>query len=84
MGKKFGLQNKERQMVYENTAKWVGTLTLNDETQVLAGLVLALAEDYDKTRNTSTAGELRKAINELRRLTMAVEVHDPLEQLLTR
>lgn len=71
-------------MVYENTAKWVGTLTLNDETQVLAGLVLALAEDYDKTRNTSTAGELRKAINELRRLTMAVEVHDPLEQLLTR
>lgn len=71
-------------MVYESTATWVATLPLNDESKVIAGLVLALAEDYDKTRNTSTAGELRKAINELKRITSTVESHDPLEELLTR
>jgi hypothetical protein len=71
-------------MVYESTAKWVATISLNDESTVIADLVLALAEDYDKTRNTSTAGELRKAINELKRITAVVESHDPLEQLLTR
>ena len=71
-------------MVYESTAKWVSTLPITDDTRPLADLCLALAEEYDKTRNTSTAGELRKTMNELRRAVTTEVSHDPLEELLTR
>lgn len=71
-------------MVYESTKTWLGTLTLNIETQVLADLALALAARYDEKGETSTAGELRKTMNELRLALSKVEVHDPLEDLLKR
>lgn len=71
-------------MVYESTKNWVETLTLNVESQVLADLALALAKRYDDKGETSTAGELRKTINELRAQTSNVVSVDPLEQLLTR
>lgn len=71
-------------MVYESTKKWVETLTLNVESQVLADLALALAARYDDKGETSTAGELRKTINELRAQVSSVVEVDPLETLLTR
>lgn len=69
-------------MVYKSTKDWVATLTLNVETQVLADLALALAARYDEKGETSTAGELRKTMNELRAALSQVEPHDPLEELL--
>lgn len=71
-------------MVYESTLKWIETLTLDVECQVLADLGLALARRYDEKGETSTAGELRKTLNELRSRVNAVETVDPLEKLLTR
>ena len=71
-------------MVYESTSKWIATLTLDVESQVLADLALALAARYDDKGETSTAGELRKTLNELRTKLANVEPADPLETLLTR
>jgi hypothetical protein len=71
-------------MVYESTSKWIATLTLDVESQVLADLALALAKRYDDKGETSTAGELRKTLNELRTKLANVEPVDPLETLLTR
>jgi hypothetical protein len=71
-------------MVYESTKTWIETLELTIETRVLADLALGLAARYDEKGETSTAGELRKTLNELRAMVGAVEKVDPLEQLLTR
>ena len=71
-------------MVYESTKTWLETLMLTIETQVLADLALALAKRYDEKGETSTAGELRKTMNELRLALSKVEQHDPLEDLLKR
>ena len=71
-------------MVYESTSKWIATLTLDVESQVLADLALALAKRYDDKGETSTAGELRKTLNELRTKLASIEPVDPLETLLTR
>jgi hypothetical protein len=71
-------------MVYESTRTYIETLPLNIETQVLADLALGLAARYDDKGETSTAGELRKTLNELRAMVGAVEKVDPLEALLKR
>mgnify|MGYP000712289275 FL=1 len=71
-------------MVYESTKTWIETLELTIETRVLADLALGLAARYDEKGETSTAGELRKTLNELRAMVGAVKKVDPLEQLLTR
>jgi hypothetical protein len=49
---------------------------------VLANLALMLAARYDEKGETSTAGELRKTMNELRAAIDAEPEHDPLENLL--
>ena len=65
--------------------KWLATLELSLDQQVLANLTLRLAEDYDNSGNTSTAGELRKTLNELKRALKEAQVEfDPLEELLKR
>jgi hypothetical protein len=71
-------------MVYESTRAYIETLPLNIETKVLADLALGLAARYDDKGETSTAGELRKTLNELRAMIGAVEKVDPLEALLKR
>ena len=68
--------------MYEVTKAWVDTLELNVETRVLAILALMLASRYDEKGETSTAGELRKTMNELRAALDAEPEHDPLENLL--
>lgn len=69
-------------MVYESTRKYVETLALDVETTVLADLALGLAARYDEKGETSTAGELRKTMNELRASLNAEPEFDPLENLL--
>jgi hypothetical protein len=71
-------------MVYESTRVWIETLALTIETRVLADLALALAKRYDEKGETSTAGELRKTLNELRSALAKVEEFNPLEDLLKR
>jgi hypothetical protein len=71
-------------MIYETTKNWVETLTLDVETQVHADLALALAARYDDKGETSTAGELRKTINELKAMIGKVEETSPLRELLKR
>lgn len=71
-------------MVYESTRAYIETLELTIETRVLADLALGLAGRYDEKGETSTAGELRKTLNELRAMVGAVEKIDPLEDLLKR
>jgi hypothetical protein len=71
-------------MVYESTAAYIETLDLTIETRVLADLALGLASRYDDKGETSTAGELRKTLNELRAMVGAIEKVDPLEALLKR
>ena len=68
--------------MYEVTKAWVDTLQLNVETRVLANLALMLAQRYDEKGETSTAGELRKTMNELRSALDAEPDFDPLENLL--
>jgi len=70
--------------MHETVKRYIDGLQLNDETAVLAHLALSLAQVYDETRNTSTAAELRKTMNELRRMFDADAGQDPLEALLTR
>jgi hypothetical protein len=55
------------------------------ESQVHADLALALAQRYDDKGETSTAGELRKTLNELKTMLANRESEpDELETLLTR
>lgn len=68
--------------MYEVTKAWVDTLQLNVETRVLANLALMLAARYDDKGETSTAGELRKTMNELRSALNSEPDFDPLENLL--
>jgi hypothetical protein len=71
-------------MIYETTKKWIETLELDVESQVHADLALALASRYDEKGETSTAGELRKTLNELKAMIgKPVEVN-PLRELLKR
>lgn len=84
MGKKFEMETETREMVYESTRKYVETLALDVETTVLADLALGLAARYDEKGETSTAGELRKTLNELRAMVNSVPQVDPLDELLTR
>lgn len=71
-------------MVYESVKKYIATLALDVSSQVLADLALGLAERYDEKGETSTAGELRKTLNELRAIIGNRPEVDPLEELLTR
>ena len=72
-------------MITERIQKWLGTLDLNLEQQVLAEIALALAREFDDKHNTSTAAELRKTILELQRtLKGSGEEYDPLAESLTR
>jgi hypothetical protein len=68
--------------MFEVTKAWIDTLQLNVETRVLANLALMLASRYDEKGETSTAGELRKTMNELRAALSAEPDFDPLENLL--
>lgn len=71
--------------MYETIKEWLDTLELSLDQKVLANLALKLAADYDSTGNTSTAGELRKTLNELKRALNESKVeYDPLEDLLKR
>jgi phage regulator Rha-like protein len=75
-------ENEKGSKMYEVTKAWVDTLELNVETRVLANLALMLAARYDEKGETSTAGELRKTMNELRAALSAEPDFDPLENLL--
>ena len=68
--------------MHEVTKAWIDTLQLNVETRVLANLALMLAARYDEKGETSTAGELRKTMNELRSALNPEPDSDPLENLL--
>ena len=71
-------------MIYETTKNWIETLSLDVESQVHANLALALAARYDDKGETSTAGELRKTINELKVMIGKPEQVNPLRELLKR
>lgn len=72
-------------MILETTKNWIATLELDVESQVHADLALALAARYDDKGETSTAGELRKTLNELKSMIANRQTEpDELEQLLTR
>jgi hypothetical protein len=72
-------------MIYKTTKAWIETLQLDVESQVHADLALALALRYDDKGETSTAGELRKTLNELKSMIANRQTEpDELEQLLTR
>ena len=71
-------------MIYETTKKWIETLDLDVESQVHADLALALASRYDDKGETSTAGELRKTLNELKGMLNKPELTSPLMELLKR
>ena len=71
-------------MMYETTKNYLATLTLDVESQVHADLALALATRYDDKGETSTAGELRKTINELKVMIGKPEQVNPLRELLKR
>jgi hypothetical protein len=71
-------------MIYETTLKWIATLQLDVESSVHADLALALARRYDDKGETSTAGELRKTINELKAMIGKPEEVSPLRELLKR
>jgi hypothetical protein len=71
-------------MIYETTKRWIETLELDVESQVHGDLALALASRYDDKGETSTAGELRKTINELKAMIGKPEQVNPLRELLKR
>lgn len=72
-------------MVYEALEKYLESLTLTFDLQVLSGLALGLAASFDKDGNTSTAAELRKTVLEIKRQVDATTANfDPLESMLTR
>lgn len=71
--------------MFETVSKWLAICELDVESQVHADLALALARRYDDKGETSTAGELRKTINELKSM-LANKPAEPsdLEKLLAR
>ena len=71
--------------MHETIKAWLETVELDVEKQVHANLVLELAKMFDTDHLTSTGAELRRAVNDLKRLIEAgiVEV-DPLEEILKR
>ena len=72
-------------MIEKAIEEWLNALNLNLEQNVLAGLALRLAKNFDSEANTSTAAELRKTVLELQRQLAATQVDfDPIEELLTR
>ena len=72
-------------MVHSSLEKYLGSLTLTFDLEVLAGLALGLAASFDKDGNTSTAAELRKTVLEIKRQVDATAADfDPLESMLTR
>jgi hypothetical protein len=71
-------------MIYQKIQAWLETLTLTIETEVHASLALALAQRYDEKGETSTAGELRKTINELKTMLGDTDEISPLAELLKR
>jgi hypothetical protein len=69
----------------EKLELWLSGLTLDPRTSVLADLVLELAADYERTRNTSTAEAIRKNIMEISRVNDIPEPEvDPLAELIKR
>jgi hypothetical protein len=78
------LDKGNKAMLYETTKKWLDTLELTIEAQLHADLALALAARYDDKGETSTAGELRKTVNELKTIVGRVEEESPLRELLKR
>ena len=70
----------------EETIKaWLATCELDVEKQVHADLVIELAKMFDADHLTSTGAELRRAVNDLKRLIDAgKEEVDPLEEILKR
>jgi hypothetical protein len=70
----------------EQTIKeWLDTVELDLEKRVHADLCLSLARLYDREQLTSTAAELRRAVNDLKKLIEGDKVEvDPLEQILKR
>jgi hypothetical protein len=77
-------QSRRNQMMYETTKNYLATLSLDVESQVHADLALALAARYDEKGETSTAGELRKTLNELKVMIGKPEQVNPLRELLKR
>jgi len=77
--------SKGKVEMHETIKAWLDTVELDLEKQVHAGLCLSLAEMFDKDHLTSTAAELRRAVNDLKRLIdgSAVEI-DPLAEMLKR
>jgi hypothetical protein len=71
-------------MIFETTKNWIDTLQLDVESQVHADLALALASRYDDKGETSTAGELRKTLNELKAMIGKPAEVNPLRELLKR
>jgi hypothetical protein len=64
---------------------WLDTCDIDIEKQVHAQLCLNLARMYDRDPMTSTAAELRRAVNDLKRLIEGSKVEvDPLEEILKR
>lgn len=69
----------------ESIRNWLESVELNLELQVLAGLALKLAHEFDLNPHTSTAAELRKTVLEIQRQLTASQVDfDPIEELLRR
>jgi len=69
----------------ETIELWLNSVELNLEQQVHAGLVRYLADMFDSDQMTSTAAELRRAVNDLKKLIAdGREVADPLAEILKR
>lgn len=68
--------------MYELLRQWLESLDLDAKQRIYATLILELATDYERTRNTSTAEAIRKNIGELSRSLDAARVEiDPLTAL---
>jgi hypothetical protein len=69
--------------MYAQIQKWLESLTLDAKQTIYATLIMELAADYERTRNTSTAEAIRKNISELSRSLDASQVElDPLTALI--
>jgi deoxyribodipyrimidine photolyase len=67
----------------DQVTKWLESLELDAKQKILATLIIELAADYERTRNTSTAEAIRKNISELSRSLDAGQIEeDPLTALI--
>ena len=67
----------------EQIQAWLETLELDAKQTIYASLIMELAADYERTRNTSTAEAIRKNISELSRSLDGSQVElDPLTALI--